>query len=705
MALFVGVVNSALAGDSFRTRILPVLTKAGCNSGMCHGAATGQGGFRLSLLGYDPAEDHARITRELGGRRLDYENPAASLLLRKATGDLEHEGGRRLRRDEEGFRRLTEWVSRGAPLGDRSLMIQSIEVHPADVVLSQPRALLQPVVRATLSDGTVEDVTPWALWASNDDRVLSVGKDGSIRAETNGVGSVMIRYGGHATSVRVTVPMRTRIGSRSNGFRPRNLVDEEVQAAWIRLGVKPASRSADDVFLRRATLDLAGRLPTPAEVETILRRRQTDAERDEILERLMHTPEFADYWTLVLGDWLLVGGRRSTEGSAKAYHAWLRERVAGEEGVDRWVFELLTATGNPEVKGAVNLYAHASDPRDMGEHVASLFLGVQLGCARCHAHPTDRWTQEDYYGFASWFSGVRKERSSVVEVDAEGVPHPKTGRPVAARLLGVPTVESEPLESSRVRLAQWVTSPTNPFFARAFVNRVWRVVMGRGLVEPVDDLRPSNPASHPRLLDRLAEHFVRSGYSLRELLRVIMQSGVYQLGSAGSVPAALDERHYTKAVIKPLPAAVYLDAVVQVTGVGLEAAGESAGRSRAVQWPGPRVPSRALDLLGRCARETRCEPVSTASGGVALALHLINGPTINDRVRAAADGDWVRAHPNVKERIRAIWVRVFGREPTSAEAREFGRELGSSGRALESSQRVEDLLWALLNSKEFRTNH
>lgn len=694
------------ATDSFRTGILPVLTRAGCNAGSCHGAATGQGGFRLSLLGYDPEEDHDRLTRELGGRRIDRVQPERSLLLRKASGDLDHEGGRRLGVDSEGYRRLAAWIKEGARRGDPGLVVTGLVVEPSDITLPAPGAEVRLQVTALRSDGVAEEVSRWALYRSNDDAVAEVDRDGRVTVRGAGLSSVMVRYGGQVAVARLAVPW----GPPQTGVdvAADNPVDREVDRVLARLGIRASGPSNATTFLRRAHLDLLGRLPEPEVTRAFLAGPDTPARREEVLDALLERPEFTDYWSLWLADWLRVGGRKGSAAVASRWRSWLKEQVSLRVPMDRVVVAMLTAVGDPTTEGPVGFMLLASDPRDLAETASAILLGTRIACARCHAHPADRWTQEDYHQFAAFFARIRREAGVVGVAERGEVEHPKTGRAVAPRPLGG---EGSPRpddgEDRRLALAGWVTAPGNPFFARAFVNRVWRRLLGRGLVEPVDDLRPTNPSTHPELLDGLAAEFERSGYDLRALVRRVVRSRTYQRGPADpsseglSPPAALASRFYAAASPRPLSAEVLLDAIAEVTGVAESFPGLPEG-TRAVQLAGPVVASPALDVLGRCPRDRGCEAADSVGGGLAQALHLIQGSSVQGRLRSGRVAAWADGTVPPGRMVEELWLRAFARPPREEERTYWSETLATAPEAREA---IEDLVWVVLNSGEFAFNH
>ncbi|MEO8427326.1 MAG: DUF1549 domain-containing protein, partial [Verrucomicrobiota bacterium] len=422
---------------SFRTTVLPVLTKAGCNAGACHGAATGQGGFKLSLLGYDPEEDCERITRELGGRRLDFAAPGESLFLRKPTHQLDHEGGRRIRRDSQAYQTLLRWIAAGAPYGPRELHVTKVAVAPSEILLAATNQTMQLRVTAFLSDGSQADATALALYTSNDDAIAEVSKTGEVTTRGRGLTSIMIRYSGQVAASRVAVPFGEAKVSDAD-FIANNFIDEHVRAELRRLRLSPSPLSRDAEFLRRVYLDVIGRLPSAEEARAFLSEPGSPVRRQRVVDDLLRREEFVDFWTMRLADLLLISGKRGSETATRTYHEWLREQVARNTPFDQLARALLTATGEVASVGPANFFTLASDPRDLAEHVGRIFLGTQIACARCHAHPADRWTQEDYYRFAAFFARVSQD-GGVIKLGNRGeVNHPKTGQPLSPKALGFP---------------------------------------------------------------------------------------------------------------------------------------------------------------------------------------------------------------------------------------------------------------------------
>lgn len=714
LALVLTCASAHAETPPFRTGILPILTKAGCNTGGCHGAATGQGGFRLSLLGYDPDEDYLRITRERSGRRIDLDQPAESLVLRKPARQLDHEGGRRLPRDSEHYRILVDWIAAGAPFGPADLEVTAIEVTPADVLLATTNATTSLRVTAHLSDGSQQDVSPLALYTSNDDSVAAVSRHGAVTPRGRGLTSIMIRYSGQVAAARIAIPYTSPDPARPASLGEGNpgasgpadhWVDAHIGAELVRLGLPSSPICSDATFLRRVSLDLIGSLPTPEEARAFGREPGTAARRAAWVESLIARPEFVDYWTLQLADLLLLGGKGANDVATRRYFDWVRDQVARHTPLDRMVRDLLTAQGDLRTVGPANFHTLSNDPRDFSEHVSRMFLGTRIACARCHAHPNDRWTQDDYHQFAAYFARVGRSAEQVQVRQRGEVDHPKTGLPVTPKPLGAPRPVSGQVDDAatdrRVELAQWLTAADNPLFARSLVNRVWKHLFGRGLVEPVDDLRPTNPATHPALLDALARDFVEHGFDLRHLLRTLTSSRTYQRASTTTPSNRLDSRLFSHAYVRELPAPVFLDALVQATGVRHRFEGQPAD-IRAVQLISPQVPSPSLDVLGRCNRERPCETSGQAGGGLARTLHLINGSTLHDKFAGGVVDQLLAGSQTDEQIVTELYLRTLTRLPAAEETAEWSSLLA---RAPQRREAVEDLLWTLLNSREFGFNH
>ncbi|MBI3464594.1 MAG: DUF1549 domain-containing protein [Planctomycetes bacterium] len=639
----------------FDTEVLPVLTKAGCNAGACHGAAIGRGGFKLSLWGSDPAPDYEAVVHELEGRRVNLAEPARSLLLAKPTGRLEHGGDVRLEEDGPGERLIIAWLDAGAPRLHRRKLV-ALDVTPERLVID-PAASVAIRAIAAFDDGTREDVTPWTVFTPNDAAAVRV--DGSDKAHVlrRGQNIVVVRYLDHVRAIELLTPLSAVPVDLSVEPR-RNFIDEHVLdlLATLRLPVSPAA--GDDAFLRRVSLDLTGTLPTSAEVRELLADTRPD-KRDRLIERLLDSEAFTDFWTWRWASLFQLDSARMNAEGVAAFQAWLRQQVSTNQGWDKIAAALLTAEGDSFAVGPANFTRATPSPRDQAESVSQALMGVRLRCANCHNHPLDRWTQDDYHGLAAIFA--RLERGRIVKVGSRGeVTHPRTGEPATPRLPGERML-AEGIDG-RQELSRWLTGGDNRYFARGIANRLWKAMFGRGLVEPVDDLRDTNPATHPALLERLSADLVEHGYDLRHTLRLIAHSATYARSSQVRPENAADDRFYSHAPARPLPAAVLLDAWSAATGVPGEY-GELPAGSRAIALVDARVSSPSLDLLGRCPPGSVCTGDTGNAGDLAKALHVINGGALNDKLASQSHGE---------DHRKALW---------------------------------DDLLWGLLSCREFVTNH
>jgi len=693
ICLCAGTTQAADREWHFTTDILPILTKAGCNAGKCHGAATGQGGFKLSLLGDDPLADHAVITRERGGRRINFSNAAGSLILRKPARELRHKGGLKLRAQSEDWKSVRDWIVAGANFGDANLTVKSIKIEPpewrAPSAVAKPQVNLRVIAR--LSDGRKRDVTRHAVFTSQDDNVAEVNEAGGVTALRPGVAAVMVRAAGHVGAMRVAVPFDNVL---KDAFpKPRNYIDAAVFAELRAMRIPASPETSDHIFLRRATLAIAGRLPTEAEARAFLKK----PERTKLIERLIGGEAFLDFWTMKLGDLLLIDSKQLGLDPARAYRDWVRQQLQRNAPVDGLVRELLTAKGNVTAQPAANFQRRESDPRDMGEFVSQSLLGIRLACARCHNHPFDRWSQTDYHQFAAFFARTRVREGVVVLTPDGEVRHPRTGQLVEpANLNGLPAKGNG--ADFRPALANWMTAADNPFFARAFVNRVWREMMGRGIVEPVDDLRVSNPPTNPALLDAVAAEFVKNKFDLRRLIHDIASSHTFQCDSKITPANRNDDKLFSRYPLTRLDGSVLADAFAQATGVPDKYPGYPPG-TRAMQLLDARVPSYALDVFGRCPRTGDGNPHSGSSLG--CALHLINSPALNAKLGPAVAA-LVKINREPKAILESMFLQTLSRFPTAEERKLMQKHIGEI-QAKEEGWR--DLFWALLNTREFLFNH
>lgn len=695
----------------FARDIVPLLTRAGCNSGGCHGKQNGQKGFQLSVFGYDPRSDYQALISEGRGRRLFPGAPERSLLLGKALNQIPHSGGERLTPNSPEHLRLLRWISLGMPWGDEiAPQVAKIRVFPEQRVLDAG-AVQRLLVTATYSDGQVRDVTHEALFHANDETLAQVDRSGRVTTTgLAGESAIVVRYGDQVAASLITVPLNQgeSFAVRLAGWDRSRLIDRLVAEKWKRLGLVPSAPADDATLLRRLYLDLSGRLPTPREAAEFLGDTRPD-KRERLVEQLLAQPEFADFWALRWADLLRINREELGVQGAARYHAWLRDALARNLPYDQFLRELLGARGHTDRNGAANFYRAFKDPNDLTVAVSQVFLGVRLECARCHHHPYEQWSQDDFYGFAALFPRVVRKPAGgsafVVYVGELGqVKHPKSLQVMRPRVLrGEPLDDADPRDP-RQRLVDWMVAKDNPWVARTLVNRVWAHLMGRGLVEPIDDMRDTNPASNEPLLTALSTDFIAGGYDVRRLIQTIATSRVYGLSSEPNDTNARDIRNHSRAYRKRLSAEVLLDAVCDVTGEAELFAGMPPG-TRATQLWDHRLPSVFLDTFGRPQRKTvcQCERVSEATLG--QILHLLNSPGVNEKISSPAGraARLAASDMGVDAIIDELYLAAYARYPRDDE-RNVARSTWENAGA-ERRQTIEDLLWALLNSAEFVLNH
>jgi hypothetical protein len=691
----------------FVNDVVPVLTKVGCNSGGCHGKASGQNGFKLSVFGFDPAADFRAIVKEARGRRIFPASPRRSLLLAKPAGIVPHGGGQRFDDGSREWEVLFHWIRQGVPVGTGDApRLVGLEVLPRERVVTFG-ARQQILATATYSDGSHRDVTASSVYTSNNERVASVDRDGSVRtAKVPGEAAITVQYMGQVAAVLLQVPRP----DRPHPF-PRlpvsNFIDELVGSKLEKMGIVPSEGADDATILRRMYIDTIGSLPTPEEARAFLADDRPDR-RARLITHLLERPELADYWSLKWADLLLVDSQKIGGRGAYEFHRWLREQFARNRPYDEWVRELITATGSSSRNGPVNFYRAARTPGDAARAVSQVFLGVRIECAQCHHHPFEIWSREDFYGFAGFFNGIQRRatrggRELVFHAGLAEMKMPVSGKLVPTRTLGgTPLSRGEGKfagsDDPRVELARWMTAPGNPWFAKLAVNRVWKHFLGRGIVEPEDDLRSTNPPTNPPLLDALARRFVASGYDSRALIRVILESRVYQLSGTPTRLNAGDQQSYSRYYAKRLPAEVMLDAIGQVAGVSLALPGRPVG-TRALEVWDNRLPSYFLDIFGRPKRASPCECGRSSEPTMAQALHLMNAPEIEAMISSPVGRVARLMAEGADERriVDELCLAALARAPSTTE-REVARQLFASAPRKEAA---EDFLWTLLNSYEF----
>ncbi len=683
----------------FDTEVVPVLTKAGCNAGSCHGAAAGRGGFHLSLFGSNAAADREAIVEELEGRRTNLARPNESLVLTKPTGILKHGGGERLDMDGEGAKRLRNWIAAGASRSAKPRRLSSFEIQPGNTIVKHIGEEVALIATARFDDGPAENVTAWTVFSSTDTSAVEVSGRGKATTRRRGQHVVIARFLDRVVPIRLTLPFSDTAIDLTKEPRA-NFIDDEVLNSLEVLRIPVSPRADDAAFLRRIRLDLTGRLPTPEEV-ALFSKEPPKEKRTKRIDTLLASDEFVDYWTFKLANLVRNRPQPAEAEGMRAFHGWLHDCLKNSTPFDKLARDAVTALGDSHTDGAAYFSRLSNDARSQAEHVSEVFLGVRLQCANCHNHPLDRWSQDDYHGLAAIFAKL--ERGRVVKVGTRGaITNPRTGDPAVPRIPGTKYLDAS--GDGREAFAAWLTSPDNPFFAKAIVNRLWKAMFGTGLVEPVDDLRETNPATHPELLGRLAADFVKNGYSIRHTLRLIAGSHAYGR-SADSLPANKDdERLYSHANRRPLEAAVLADALGDVTGI-TDKFGEEPAGTRAISLVNPQTPSRTLDVLGRCSRQASCES-GTMNGGVPAMLHRLNGDLINRKI-VSKEGRLHRlilAGKSTEEILGEFYIRALGRSLTAAELQYWNRQTEKVNQE-DRTAFLEDAVWGILNSREFWSNH
>jgi hypothetical protein len=711
----------------FRNHIEPVLTRAGCNSGTCHGAMAGKGGFKLSLRGFDPAADYFAITRQANARRVDRTNPTESLILLKPTRTLKHGGGKRFETDSEEYRRLRDWIAAGAaPPRPDAPTVQRLEVSPA-ATIAKPQDQVRVSVKAWYSDGHAEDVTPWAKFSSSADQVATVDEDGRVTVQGCGEATVSVWYMNTIGGAVVSVPLANAVDPKVFVDSPRhNFIDNLVLKKLEALRIPPAGPCTDHEFIRRAFLDCTGSLPPPAEVTAFVADQRPD-KRARLIDALLERPEYVDYWSYKWSDVLLVSSQKLPPPAMWSYYRWVRRAVAENRPWDRFARDIITARGNSLDNGACNFFVLHKDPAELTETAAVTFLGMSVACAKCHNHPLEKWTQDQYWSMVNMFgrvglkNGERTGDVAVQSLPTGEVMHLRRGVPMPPAPLDAKPLASVDPRDRRVVFADWLTSPDNPYFAKALVNRVWRNFLGRGLVEAEDDLRATNPPTNPELLAALAKDFTAHGYDIKHLIRLIMTSATYQRSSSPLPGTEADDRFYSHYLVRRLPAEVILDAYSQVTGVATPfdqlrtGAGEVATVPtglyprgvRAQQLPDVHPVSRFLDAFGRPERVQTCSCERTQDASIGQALHLNNGQTLNDKLRAKDSlvSRWLDKKVSDDEIIGDLFLRALSRPPTPAERSRLTALLADATKAAaDRREALEDLAWGVLTGREFLFN-
>ncbi len=692
---------------NFENDVVPLLGKHGCNSSGCHGKAEGQNGFKLSVFGFDPPADYAALAMEGRGRRMFPAVPEQSLFLQKAAALVPHGGGLRIARDSRDYALLRDWIAAGLPQGaPADPHVTGLEVQPASRQLAMG-AHQQLRAVATMSDGRHIDVTRLAKFQSNSDGLAGVDESGFVTAgDVPGQVAIMASFMGSVGIFQAMVP-NARPLADSGSWPAHNFIDRLVYARLRQLNIEPAAISSDAEFLRRVYLDVIGTLPTREEATRFLGDRRDDR-RVRLVDELLARPEYADYWALKWADLLRVDRLALGHKGAYSYYRWIRERLADKTPLDRFATDIITAEGPLADVPQAHLFKVTAKPGESASTISQVFLGVRIACAQCHHHPFDRWSQADYFGMVDYFAPVGQKTSPLGDVVlASGNPetrHPRTGELMVAHPLGTPQEKQTAAGDRRAQLARWLTAGDNPWFARHQANRLWAHFLGRGLIEPIDDVRATNPPTNPQLLDALAQYLVDHQFDTQQLVRAICASRVYQHASHPNDSNARDEMNYSRALFKRMDAEVLLDAVCQVTGIEEKFQGVPAGY-RAIQLWDSRTSHYFLKLFGRPTRQSACECERNGEPSVAQVLHLLNGPAIVGKL-ASPRGNIARLTAEIGDDGQladALYLTLFSRHPSDGE-RQVAIKYFASG----SSNRqavAEDLAWGMLNSLEFVFNH
>ncbi len=710
---------------NFANHVVPVFTKLGCNSGGCHGKQSGQNGFRLSLLGFEPELDYTTLMKESRGRRLFPAAPEQSLFLLKATGAMPHGGGKKLEPNSDEYKIVKRWIGAGMPYGtEKDPTVAKISVYPESRVLAR-NTQQQFAAFVHYSDGTVEDITRRAQFESNDLEVATVDGAGLVRTlALSGQAAIMARYQGHVAVFRATVPLGGK--PPEFAFAEKTLVDKHTAAKWKELGLVPSELSSDEAFARRIHLDLTGTLPTPAQMHEFLASTAAD-KRDKLIDALLDSPEYAYYFANKWADVLRVK-RRADPARASgtfAFHGWIRESIAKDVPYSEFVRSILGATGDETTNPPTVWLKELEKPEQFVDDTAQVFLGQRLACAQCHHHPYEKWSQDDYWGLAAYFGRVgRKDivkptrdlsnngngKTQSYYVKSTGsVTNKRSGKPAIMKPLDGEPIEVGTEDDPRAKLVDWMVDVKNPFFAKAVANRYWAHFLGRGIVDPLDDMRVTNPPSNPELLDALAKDLVENKFSLKALIRTIVKSRTYQLSSVPNEFNKSDKQAYARYYPKRLQAEVLLDAVNQITASPTQFGGlpkDTHAPRRAIQLPDEAFSSYFLDVFGRPQRISACECERVSEANLAQALHLLNSDEVQGKIASGTGRVTLLTKPEDKrpdaEKVEELFLWVFGRKPTAEDLKVSLDHIAKNEKAKRTA--YENILWALLNTKEFQFN-
>jgi hypothetical protein len=702
---------------SFRNDLIAALNVGGCNSGACHGTPTGKNGFKLSLRGYDPAADYIQLTRDVFGRRTDRLAPESALMLQKALGRVPHEGGARFPASSLPARVIRSWLVEGlADDGPSLATLKKVDVLPGNRVLGEPARWQQLAVLATFSDGQTRDVTRLTVFTSSDPAIAAVTTNGLVEFAQSGEVAILCRYLEQLIPVRLTY-LEPKPGFKWSNPPENNYVDKYIFAKLHMLNILPSDLCTDQEFVRRAYMDVCGVLPTAAQTKAFLDSKDGD-KRAKLVDELLERPEYADQWTLKWSD-VFRSSRKSIQlKGTHVFQTWLRGHIEKNDGFDHIIREVITAGGSTFSNPPANYFRIARDPSSLAETTAQLFFGIRMQCAKCHNHPFERWTQDDYYSMSAWFARVKqrkdptepganpqaKDGAEYIYLDRTAeITQPRTGKTMAPKFMGGPVPTLAPGKDRREVLASWMTSENNPFVPKSVVNRVWFHLVGKGIVDPVDDFRDSNPSANDDLLGALAKDFTSHHWDVKNLIRTIMSSRTYQLSAQTNDFNKDDNKYFSHAVTKLHTAEQLFDALCFVTEVPEKFAGFPAG-TRASQLPDGEVNHPFLKTFGQPARELACECERESDSNLAQALQLINGPAVNDRLRNPANriGKLLAKKMDDRALLGELFLATLSRSPNDAEATAM---LDHISRAMDKRKAWEDVHWALINSKEFLFRH
>lgn len=706
---------------NFANQIEPVLTKLSCNSGGCHGKIAGQNGFRLSLLGFDPEFDYMTLLKEGRGRRLFPAAPDQSLFLLKAAGVMPHGGGKKMEVDSEEYKLLRRWIASGMPYGtDQDPTLSKVTVYPESRVIDR-QGRQQLVVQAHYSDGSVEDVTRRAQFESNETEVATVSESGLVRTlSITGQAAVMVRFNGAVTVFRSAVP---RPGEPVKfDFPVQTIVDQHTSAKWRELGIAPSELTTDEQFLRRAYLDITGTLPSVEKLQAFLAN-QSSNKREQLIDQLLDTPEYAYLFANKWADVLRVKRRGQQDRAAGtfAFHSWIRDSIQKDKPYDQFVTEILTAIGDETKSPPTVWYKEVTNEEQFVDDVSQVFLGQRMACANCHHHPYEKWSQDDYWGLAAFYGRVGKkniptpgmarnnqnQRQVIFTRNSGGVRNKRTNQTAAIKALDGEELNVPAEEDPRRLLAEWMTDENNPFFAKAIANRYWAHFFGRGIVDPLDDMRVTNPPSNPELLEALSKNLIENKFSLKELIRTICKSRTYQLSSMPNESNQSDKQSFARYYPKRLQAEVVFDAVCNVTGSPSNFPGlpnDQFAPRRAIHLPDESFASYFLDVFGRPQRISACECERVNEASLAMILHLLNSDEVQGKIaRGGARADELAKDKRPDEdKLTELFLLTQAKKPTEEQMALALEHITKNEK--DKKLAYENIIWALINSKAFLFN-